>query len=345
MRLRPPYRNRETLQRVKVRRPAWLRFRRPGDRWWVVVATVLAVLAVVTAVVALGLHQFGTSSQPVVLLAAVSHQLMWAAPVGAVAALVARRWATAVVAIAACALVAAVQVPPLVADNAALDGRHLVVMQANLEIGGADPDELTRLAREQDVDVLATEELTVDEEQALIGAGLPALLPYRYSAPLPVGGGGLGIWSRFPLVGTRNVAGYSAGLLTARVVVPGTDFTFVAVHLGPPYRQPFATWVGEIANLRGTLSAISSGTPVVVAGDFNATTDHAQFRDLLTGGYRDAAEQCGAGYLPTYPDDRWWGPVIGFDHVLTRGAVATSAKTISVAGTDHRALLVGVSLG
>ena len=38
--------------------------------------------------------------------------------------------------------------------------------------------------------------------------------------------------------------------------------------------------------------------------------DHAQFRHLLSGGYRDAAEQAGAGFVPPkatdYPFHRCW---------------------------------------
>lgn len=321
--------------------PEWLRLRRDRDRWWHVVATITALLATIVAIVALSLHHFGTSMQVTVLLTAVSHQLMWAAPLGLVGALVARRWATAALALVACALVAIVQIPPNLGDTFALEGSDLLVLQANLKVGGASPDALTQLVRDHHVDLLATEELTPAEEAALIDAGLSTVLPHRYAAPLPGGGGGLGVWSRFPLTETQNVPGYSAGVLIARVLVPGSPLTFVALHLSPPYKQPFEIWRHEIASLRGTLAGLSNDAPVIAAGDFNATIDHVQFRDLLTGGYRDAAGAAGAGYLPTYPDDRWWGPVIGIDHVLIRGGLAAkSADTFSVPGSDHRALLV-----
>ncbi len=80
----------------------------------------------------------------------------------------------------------------------------------------------------------------------------------------------------------------------------------------------------------------------MVAGDFNATVDHAQFRALLTDGYHDAAEQCGAGYLASYPADRWLPPLIAIDHLLTKHATATSAATVALPGSDHRGILVGV---
>ena len=59
---------------------------------------------------------------------------------------------------------------------------------------------------------------------------------------------------------------------------------------------------------------------VIVAGDFNSTPDMRQFRDLLTNGYRDAVEQTGAGFAPTFPSRTWHPPLITIDHVLTRQA-------------------------
>jgi endonuclease/exonuclease/phosphatase (EEP) superfamily protein YafD len=297
-------------------------------------------VAIAAACLALLLHTIGTTSQLMVLATSVSHQLMWAALLGVVVAVAVRRFVTAAVAAVVCVIVAAVQIPPLVADSHPADGRALVVLQANLKIGSADPTALVGLVRSRHVDVLATEELTYREQTKLIAAGLTRVLPHRFTSPLSTGGSGLGIWSRFPLTNAHDLPYYSAGVMTAHVEVPGHDFTFFAVHLSPPYRQPFATWRNEIGAMRGTLDDLSRATPVIAAGDYNSTVDHAQFRALLTDGYDDAAEQAGAGYLPTYPDDRWWGPVIGIDHVLTRGAVGTAADTFSVPGSDHRALLV-----
>jgi endonuclease/exonuclease/phosphatase (EEP) superfamily protein YafD len=206
------------------------------------------------------------------------------------------------------------------------------------------PAPLIADVRSRHVDVLATDELTIAEQRRLVGAGLPTLLPYRYTAPLPDGGGGIGIWSRYPLAEPRNLPNFELGVLTVRLAAPGGDITFVAAHLLPPYPYPSRIWRGEIARLRTVLTTLGRDRPVIVAGDFNATTDHAQFRALLDRGYADAAESIGAGYQPTYPTDRWFGPVIGIDHVLTRGRVlATDARTCDIRGSDHRALLVEIA--
>lgn len=322
-----------------ISRPAWLRVRRGGDRWWVVGASVVALLATAIGLTALALHEIATPWEATIVLTAASHYLMWAAFAGVACAVVARRWITTAAAGIASALVLVVQIPPLIGGAAASSGPSVLVLQANLQVGAADPAALVKLVREHRVDVLATEELTFAEQARLVAAGLPNLLPYRYTAPLSDGGGGLGIWSRYRLSDAKNLPDFSAGVLTAQVMAP-VAFTFVAVHLSAPYAQPIGQWRSEIARLHRVLTGLPQRPPVLVAGDFNATVDHAQFRALLGDGYEDAAEQAGAGYLPTYPTDRWWGPLIGIDHVLTRSASAGSAATYSLPGSDHRALLV-----
>ena len=69
-----------------------------------------------------------------------------------------------------------------------------------------------------------------------------------------------------------------------------------------------------------------------------------QFRDLLTNGYRDAVEQTGAGFAPTFPSHPWYPPLVTIDHVLTRHAVASSIRTIDVLGSDHRSLLATIDV-
>jgi endonuclease/exonuclease/phosphatase (EEP) superfamily protein YafD len=68
------------------------------------------------------------------------------------------------------------------------------------------------------------------------------------------------------------------------------------------------------------------------------------FRGLLRNGYRDAAEQSGAGIKPTFPADSWLPPFIAIDHILTRSCTATSLRTIKIPGSDHRGLAATVMI-
>jgi endonuclease/exonuclease/phosphatase family metal-dependent hydrolase len=133
-------------------------------------------------------------------------------------------------------------------------------------------------------------------------------------------------------------------VISAHVEAPTGEYTFVAVHIEPPWPNPPGEWTRELSRLKGVLAGLPTDTPLIAAGDFNATVDHSQFRALLQHGVADAADQAGAGYDPSYPADRWFGPVIAIDHVLTRHAVATSLSTVDLPNSDHRGLLVHVAL-
>ncbi len=79
-----------------------------------------------------------------------------------------------------------------------------------------------------------------------------------------------------------------------------------------------------------------------MAGDFNATIDMKPFRELLSNGYHDSAEQAGAGRQFTYRSNKRYPPLIGIDHILTRNATAVTTEAVTIPDTDHRALLATV---
>lgn len=315
------------------------RLRREGDSLGAVVATLAGGIALLAAAVAVLAHEFASSWQPLIVLAAFAHQTMWAAPLAVLLLVSVRRWYATGAAAVVLLLAIATQAPLYAGSDVPASGASLTVLQADLQVGSADPDALVRMVVDHRVDVLMTEELTPAERDRLVGAGLATALPHRFDAALAGGGGGLAIWSRYPLTPQHNFGGFELGVLQA-VVHPDAapPITVIAVHLLPPYPYPSGEWSREMDRLRPILE--NAAPPAVVAGDFNATTDHAQFRDLLTRGWRDAAEYLGAGYLPTYPTDRWFPPVIAIDHVLSRGVPARDVATLALPGSDHRALLV-----
>lgn len=310
-------------------------------RWWLA-ASVTGWVAVLVAAAALILRQLDVSWQPLVVLASGAHQLLWAAPVAVALFLIARLWFQAGVAAIVLVLAVVSQLGLYIGNGGSSTGPTLAVLQANLKVGAADAASVVRLA--QGADVAMLEELTTGERARLAAAGIDRALPSAYTAVLPDGGGGLGIWSRYPLSDEHNYPGYQLGVLSAVAATPHGPVTVVAVHVLPPYPYAPSTWRGEIARLRGLLGDLAKARrPVIVAGDFNATTDNAQFRALLHG-YVDAAEVSGAGYHPTYPTDRWFGPVIAIDHVLAYRARPRRLHTVTLPGSDHRGLSVSVGL-
>ncbi len=247
----------------------------------------------------------------------------------------------AAAAVAGAALTAAVGPRAVPYRQPSAAGPVLRVLTANLLVGRAVAEAVVELASRMHADVLFVQELTGDAAAGLQRAGLGDLLPHRVTQPEPDGC----IYARYPLRGGPPAAS-AAIRCTARLDLPSGQFVQLAcIHVAPP--KP--AWSrGASARWRSELSALPApgDGPRILAGDFNATLDHAQFRRLLRRGYVDAASQAGHGLSPT------WGPqpgrrlaLLAIDHVLTdrRCAVlATSAHWLD--GSDHRALYAELRL-
>ncbi len=313
-----------------------------------VAALVLPPTFIGLALIGLALHVITVRANFLLAVAAFGPFLMAASPLALVLLLSTRSWWQAAVAGVVTALCLATQIPLYVAQTAPTDAEHLVVMTANLRLGNASAQDLVAAVRSEHVDVLTVQELTADEVSRLAAAGLGDVLPHSELAPHS-GAGGSGIYSRLPLDPQPSPPGFYFAFVVARVSVPGVerDPIVIATHMPGPWPQSSEGWVDNIGILPGTLRELAAADPsstILVGGDFNATTDITQFRRLLTDGYHDSADQAGAGHPRTYPADTWLPPLIAIDHVLTRNAVATSVRTVSVPGSDHRALLAVIAI-
>ena len=253
---------------------------------------------------------------------------------------------SAVTALAGAALAAVVVPRAIPRRQPPASGPVLRVLTLNLFSGRAAGGRLVELVRRTGVDVLFLQELTEDAVSLLKQAGLNDLLPnemldvsgYRYR--------GSGIYARYPLRAGLTTGPSFASQPTARLELPaGRSVQLVCVHPHPP----IPPWHGPAApRWRLELAALPppGDLPVILAGDYNATLDHAQFRRLLRLGHVDAARQVGSGLVPTWglePDGR---PVLlAFDHVLIDPRCAVLAtSTHKVPGSDHRALFAAIRL-
>ncbi|WP_051407062.1 endonuclease/exonuclease/phosphatase family protein [Nocardia sp. CNY236] len=297
--------------------------------------------AVVLGAIGLVLHFGDWQRRGLVLLASGASYLMVGAVVGSVLLLIARGWRSG--AVAAVLAVAALWtlVPAFVPHGHAATGPRLTVMQSNLLLGGADPAAVVGAVRSNDVDVLTINELTNRAAERLAASGLLDELPYRYLEPVDGSAGGTGIYSRYPLRDFTKFDGFLLNNMSVTMEHPaGGPIAVFAFHPVPPL--DVRAWSAEMRSIRGLLDAHRG--PAVVGADFNATRDHKAFRDLLGGGFAAAADHTGTGLLPTYPTDRPWGPVIGIDHVLLSGATAERLHSLTIPGSDHRAVIADVRL-
>ncbi|MFU8871109.1 endonuclease/exonuclease/phosphatase family protein [Micromonospora sp. SL4-19] len=257
-----------------------------------------------------------------------------------------RRAAAVVAAVAALALVGVVAPRAVAATQPAAGGPTLRLLTANLFVGKADPARLVELVRSQRVDVLTVQEFTPEIAAALDQLGLATLLPYR-ELNAEVGTTGSGLYARFPLseAGFRRNQGFGFSQAYGTLAVPGAPPLRVeSAHPAAPYAvKVLPDWWTD---LRGQPPATPRGRLSILAGDFNATLDHAPLRELIATGYVDAADAAGAGLAGTWgPYDGDSIPPVTIDHVLADRRIAVRSVAVhALPGSDHRAVLAELRL-
>jgi endonuclease/exonuclease/phosphatase (EEP) superfamily protein YafD len=245
-------------------------------------------------------------------------------------------WAAAVIAGVATLCLAAAVLPRAIGDGTVeASGREtLDVLSTNILRGRADPEAVVDLVERFDPDLLSVQELTPRFARELREAGLGDLLPYELTE-LADGSAGAGLYSRLPM---RPLSGgpdrFSFRMPRAELTMPdGRRVRVVGVHPYPPQPRNVGVWEESLASL----PSAGRAAPWILAGDFNATLDQSQFRDLLARGYRDAGAVAGEGLVPTFPRLGHLIPPITIDHVLADrrlGMVEYSVEEMP--GSDHR---------
>ncbi|WP_344862911.1 endonuclease/exonuclease/phosphatase family protein [Amycolatopsis ultiminotia] len=273
------------------------------------------------------------------LLSLTPYVAVYGALLGALALLL-HRWWFGGVALGMVVLLVVFVLPRVVPDDQPeAHGRTVRVMSANLYLGQADPGTVVRLVRQNRVDVLNLLELTPAVVSGLARAGLFDELRYRVLHPAS-GASGSGIVSRFPLTEQDYAGGSAAKQPGADADLGGgAELEVVAAHP----RSPDVGFDGWEQELRDLSRAAGEHGLRVLAGDFNATLDHAALRTVLSRGYLDAAETRGAGLNPTWPAT--FVPFVPLDHVLVDRRVAVrDYRVLDVPGTDHRAVYAEIQL-
>ncbi|MEV0948354.1 endonuclease/exonuclease/phosphatase family protein [Rhodococcus sp. NPDC049939] len=309
---------------------------------------VLGWFAVAVGVFGVALRFLDVENQRLLILASAAPYLMACAAVGLVLLGLIRHWVGFTVALAVAVVAMFSQGPLYVAnESATTSGPVLTVMQANIWLGNADAASVVRQIRDHDVDVLTVNELTPEAVDRLLDAGIESSLPFSFLMP-GFGGEGTGIWSRYPLSDEVHHSEFILSALSARVnLSDDVSAVLYAFHPVPPWPTDPSIWSGEMDRIEAILDAVPADSgPVVVSGDFNATRDHVKYRNLVSGRYRDAADEAGAGIQNTYPADRPpFPPMIAIDHILTSGAHAQSVESVVLEGSDHRGLIAKILLG
>lgn len=224
------------------------------------------------------------------------------------------------------------------------DAGDLTVLSLNVLVGRADTGAVATLLERERPDLVSVPEAGPDFRDKLMP--LVQGLGYRaWASTAPGTSDGAGV-----LILAAERAGdleISTGremrhrYLRARGGILGAR-SFYAVHpdapMGPRHTRQWNTDMDQLAVW------CREPVPPIVAGDFNATLDHARMRATM-GPCRSAAAGTGKGLVGTYPAafSRAFG--IQIDHVLVPpGTVTTRFEILDIAGTDHRGVLASIRL-
>jgi endonuclease/exonuclease/phosphatase (EEP) superfamily protein YafD len=258
-------------------------------------------------------------------------------------ALALRNWAAAGVAGLVTLLLAAAVLPRAIGDGTVDPaGREtFTVLSTNIHHGTADPAAVLALVERYDPDLLSVQELTPSFARELSDAGLAAHLPHSV-LETHRNTSGAGLYSRFALRKLPGPHRFVFRMPRAELTLPdGSLLRVVGIHPYPPQLNRTSEWEEAMESL----PTAGSGTPWLLAGDFNATLDQSQLRDLLDRGYRDAGAVAGEGLEPTFPREGHLIPPVTIDHVLVDqrlGIVGYGVEELP--GSDHRAIHAELAL-
>lgn len=227
-------------------------------------------------------------------------------------------------------------------------GGHLRVLSANLKNGGADPETFAGLVEASGADVVACQELSPAQAEALA-----RLLPHGRLEP-DLHHRGMGIALRRPAelgllpLPYRNA--WVASLKPDHWSGLAEEVEIVNVHLSAPTQHP--VWVQPLRRarqVRGLLAHLA-GAPArrrLLVGDFNATPAWPAYRRLARELDDLAAAHARArGRRPARTWRRWdVGPrLLRIDHCFGRGLAASDVRVLEIPGSDHCAVVVDLSL-
>jgi endonuclease/exonuclease/phosphatase (EEP) superfamily protein YafD len=221
----------------------------------------------------------------------------------------------------------------------------LTVLSSNVEYGGADVEEISRLAQ-QGVDAIALQEVTPDFEDALVQAGLFDEFPHHVGTASEGAKGSL-LLSRTPLELIDSTEDTVFDNLLATTTVDGVLWHLAVVHTAPPQMGAKA-WTEDAADV-GTMVDPYTDQNLLLVGDFNAIEQHHTMRELTADGALHSLAVHGRGrgeglWEPTWPVGGTVPLFARIDHALVGRHVSGPRPVYAtIPGTDHRALRVTVS--
>ena len=223
-------------------------------------------------------------------------------------------------------------------DKSGGDG-DLTVVTHNVNADNSDPVTTAKDVAASGAQVVALEELTTKAVPTYTKA---LKSTYRYHAVQ----GTVGVWSKYPLSGTKPVdikMGWTRALRTT-VTAPGGEVAVYVAHL-PSVRVKFNAGftAGQRDASADALGEAIRDEPldkVVLLGDLNGTMNDRSLAPV-TSQMRSAQGAAGDGFGFSWPASF---PMARIDQIMVRGVNPVSAWTLQRTGSDHLPVAASVTL-
>ncbi|WP_256961909.1 endonuclease/exonuclease/phosphatase family protein [Streptomyces sp. NRRL B-24572] len=315
------------------------------------------LLLIVPAVIA-GCRILDTDAvTPVPQLLSLLPWLTVPAALGALLAMTARRRALSLLAVVVLATTAWSALPymPRLITSYGLPLARVRVLAANIEFGEATGALIDTIRRERPQLVF------VSECDRACGHTLTSTfateLPHHASVDAD-GSAGSVLLSAYPLRdkgipparakprARGRVIPAAMGMPGATAEIAGLPVRLQLAHPLPPLPGRVDAWKRELGRIATVAAGRPYDEPFLLAGDFNASQDHAAFRAILDRGrLQDAARLARTSRTPTWPTEGPVPPYVQIDHVLVSDDFSVAGiRFPALAGSDHRAVLADLDL-
>ncbi|AJE86008.1 hypothetical protein SLNWT_5632 [Streptomyces albus] len=219
-------------------------------------------------------------------------------------------------------------------------GADLTLVTHNVNAENPDPADTARDVAASGADVIALEELT-ESARPVYAKALGGT--YKYHAVE----GTVGVWSKYPLSGTRSVdikLGWTRAMRTV-VTAPEGAVAVYAAHL-PSVRVKVdsgftASRRDQSANALGEAISAEPERRVVLLGDLNGTMNDRALH-AVTSQMRSTQGAAGAGFGFSWPASF---PMARIDQIMVKGVEPTTSWTLPGTGSDHLPVAAGIRLG
>ena len=225
----------------------------------------------------------------------------------------------------------------------ARDAPTIRVIDANLWQENVRVDEIIDEVRSSGADIVLLQEYGKANRRAFQESGVLDAYPFQLEFEQDSPFGAL-IASKLPFLESSlaDIGGIEMPHAVVDTAIGPVDV--ISVHANRPVtaaeNRGWTAQHAELAHLVRTRTR-----PLVLGGDFNATTSHRPFRDLLHAGITDAHRALGQGLSNSWPNDRRYPPLIRIDHLLTtREIVPLHIRNGTGAGSDHVPFIADLAL-